>query len=98
MAVFSKGSRKGLTIRFFNVAVSAVGLFIMAILFVHELRFYLETVTVHEVFKHFFDFVIILPSYLRTGFFNVHYLVLTWNLYETDVGGCQARGKIADSH
>lgn len=32
-----------------GAAVSAVGLFIMAILFVHELRFYLETVTIHEM-------------------------------------------------
>jgi len=32
-----------------GAAVSAVGLLIMALLFVHELRFYLETVTVHEM-------------------------------------------------
>jgi hypothetical protein len=32
-----------------GAAVSAVGLIIMAILFIHELRFYLETVTVHEM-------------------------------------------------
>jgi hypothetical protein len=29
--------------------VSIIGLIIMATLFVHELRFYLQTVTVHEV-------------------------------------------------
>ncbi len=30
-------------------SVSIIGLIIMATLFVHELRFYLQTVTVHEV-------------------------------------------------
>lgn len=43
------GSCYGLTIGCMDVAVSAVGIFIMAVLFVHELRFYLQTVTVHEV-------------------------------------------------
>lgn len=38
------------------MAVSAVGLFIMAVLFVHELRFYLQTVTVHEVYKFIYLF------------------------------------------
>lgn len=38
-----------------DVAVSAVGLLIMAVLFVHELRFYLETVTVHEASMHAFS-------------------------------------------
>lgn len=38
-----------------DVAVSAVGLLIMAVLFVHELRFYLETVTVHEASMHTFS-------------------------------------------
>lgn len=32
-----------------GAAVSAIGLFIMGVLFFHELRFYLETVTVHEM-------------------------------------------------
>ena len=35
--------------------MSAVGLLIMAVLFVHELRFYLETVTVHEASMHAFS-------------------------------------------
>jgi hypothetical protein len=32
-----------------GAAVSIIGLIIMATLFVHELRFYLQTVTVHEM-------------------------------------------------
>ena len=37
------------------VAVSVIGLIIMATLFVHELGYYLTTYTVHKVFLSFFS-------------------------------------------